>query len=146
MRKLILWTSVWIGLVLIDTLTKIFGHTPDWAMHTHDSVPLWLWTGPLLFAIPILWSPVRFGGIIASAGAFGNTAWKYNEEGVPNPFQDDTGILAFNFADVCLLLAEPILIISVFIWMTRTLRREWIRTYHDRSIAEPSAPDFQKGE
>ena len=134
MRKLILWTSVWIGLVLIDTLTKIFGHTPDWGMHTHDSVPLWLWAGPLLFAIPALWPPLRLGGIVGSAGAFGNTAWKYNEQGVPNPFQDDNGIIAFNFADVCLLLVEPILITSVFIWMVLVLRREWVRTYRDKTV------------
>lgn len=114
--KVLAITGVFIGLLLLDTVTKLAFETPEWAMHKMSpDVGL----SDLAILPLLLWGMTRLPAVIALAGSAGNNAWAFSSAGVPNPIAADARdgfdvtdtlfytpgmIVQYNVADVCILL------------------------------------------
>lgn len=138
MRILTSWTlSLWVltYAFLADSAFKIFNDTPDWGWHPLDRSYWYFVAGLALYGTMMLMPWSRLAASLAMAGLLGNWMWTLNPRGVANPFVD--GDTAYNFADLCLQWAKPMLVIgcAAQMWVVyRSTKRQTV--LRDRRATE----------
>jgi hypothetical protein len=90
------------ALLVIDTITKLALDKPPLGWHQSGGSPSFL---GLIFAwIAVSWSLTRFTGAVLFAGVLANTLWQFNPTGVPNVFVYPGQNVAYNLADVFIVI------------------------------------------
>jgi xanthine/uracil permease len=125
MSRLAVVLSLAISLAVADLVWKAAEPTPAWAFHERS--PAWLILSVATLAamlvvvrIPARWIPLAAG--LLAGGVLGNTlsaAW--NDLAVPNPIvvEGESGVIAFNLADVWALLGIVALTLAIGTWLVR---------------------------
>jgi hypothetical protein len=125
MVRLFVVLSVAVLLAAADLVWKAIEPTPEWALHQRSAGWLGLSLATFLamlavVRIPSRWVPLAAG--LLAGGVLGNmlsAAW--NDLSVPNPIVvgGETGVIAFNLADVWALVGIVGLTSAIGAWLIR---------------------------
>ena len=125
------WLLLVIALATIDATTRLALHTDAWAWHERQSDAWRVGGGITVLALAVAaMLPVGLARIplaYALIGVAGNVADSLDGQ-VANPFiiQSSSGLVAFNFADVCLLGSIATAALIALAWLARASWRRLV--------------------